>query len=160
MMRMLIGSRLAMSDWSLGRKVRSPIEMAVGLMRACEATTDLNRLSERLASIGQGLFFPPNVKGWDGGRAWINSSTLVGRANLVHDLVHDPKVRFGEKPFSDWLAGGGIDDGASLVDRMTSIYLALPLSEEQRRRLLGEGSAKNLADLMGRLATMPQFHVA
>jgi uncharacterized protein (DUF1800 family) len=160
MMRMLIGSRLAMSDWSLGRKVRSPIEMTIGLMRACEATTDLNRLSERLASIGQAIFFPPNVKGWDGGRAWINSSTLVGRANLIHDLVHDPKVRFGGKEFAEWLSGDGVDGGAGLVDRMTKLYLAVPLSQEQRQRLLGDGPAKNLADVMGRLATLPQFHVA
>jgi hypothetical protein len=36
----------------------------------------------------------------------------------------------------------------------------VPLSQEQRQRLLGDGPAKNLADVMGRLATLPQFHVA
>ncbi len=40
-------------------------------------------------------FNPPNVKGWDGGRAWINSSTLVGRTNLVSQLMRDA-IRVGK----------------------------------------------------------------
>jgi hypothetical protein len=33
------------------------------------------------------LFYPPNVKGWDGGRTWLNSTTLLERGNWVTDLV-------------------------------------------------------------------------
>ncbi len=39
-----------------------------------------------MRSMGQDLFAPPSVKGWDGGTAWINTSTLMSRvafANLV-----------------------------------------------------------------------------
>jgi hypothetical protein len=36
---------------------------------------------------GQELFAPPSVKGWDGGTAWINSSTLLERLNWVADVV-------------------------------------------------------------------------
>jgi hypothetical protein len=36
---------------------------------------------------GQDLFHPPNVKGWDGGRNWLNSTTLLERGNWVADVV-------------------------------------------------------------------------
>jgi hypothetical protein len=33
------------------------------------------------------VFFPPSVKGWDGGRDWINSSTLLFRQNAAFELT-------------------------------------------------------------------------
>jgi uncharacterized protein (DUF1800 family) len=79
---------------SIGRKVRSPVEMAVGLLRALQGTTDTQALAGELDQLGHALFYPPNVKGWDGGRTWINTSTLVARANLVRGIVTHPKTRF------------------------------------------------------------------
>lgn len=35
------------------------------------------------AELGQNLFAPPSVKGWDGGTAWINSATLIRRSNTA-----------------------------------------------------------------------------
>ena len=32
--------------------------------------------------MGQNIFFPPSVKGWDGGRSWINTATLFIRQNI------------------------------------------------------------------------------
>jgi hypothetical protein len=40
-----------------------------------------------LRSLGQDLFAPPNVKGWDGGLAWINTNTLLARYNEAAALV-------------------------------------------------------------------------
>jgi hypothetical protein len=40
-----------------------------------------------MANMGQNLGNPPNVKGWDGGRAWINPSTLLQRGNVVRHLL-------------------------------------------------------------------------
>jgi hypothetical protein len=34
-----------------------------------------------LRSLGQDIFAPPNVKGWDGGLAWITTNTLLTRYN-------------------------------------------------------------------------------
>src|SRR5207247_145454 len=33
------------------------------------------------------LLYPPNVKGWDGGETWINTTTLLVRYNLAGYLV-------------------------------------------------------------------------
>ena len=35
------------------------------------------------AGMGQNLFSPPNVKGWPGGEAWINTTTLLARKQFV-----------------------------------------------------------------------------
>ena len=36
-----------------------------------------------MARMGQDLFNPPSVKGWDGGRAWISTSSLFERFNFA-----------------------------------------------------------------------------
>jgi hypothetical protein len=38
------------------------------------------------AGMGQNLFSPPNVKGWPGGEAWINTSTLLARKQFLDRL--------------------------------------------------------------------------
>src|SRR5438552_2926268 len=37
--------------------------------------------------MGQTLFAPPNVKGWPGGRSWLNTSTMLERANFAEALT-------------------------------------------------------------------------
>jgi len=33
------------------------------------------------------LFYPPNVKGWPGGSAWLNTSTVLARENFANALL-------------------------------------------------------------------------
>lgn len=40
-----------------------------------------------LRLLGQDLFHPPNVKGWEGGLRWINANTLLNRHNLALMLI-------------------------------------------------------------------------
>jgi hypothetical protein len=37
--------------------------------------------------MGQSLYYPPNVGGWPGGRAWLSPLALLGRANFAADLL-------------------------------------------------------------------------
>jgi hypothetical protein len=37
--------------------------------------------------MGQSLYRPPTVKGWAGGRHWINTATMVRRHNLIAALL-------------------------------------------------------------------------
>ena len=37
--------------------------------------------------LGQTPFYPPNVKGWDGGKSWINTASLTFRYQLARQLV-------------------------------------------------------------------------
>ena len=44
-------------------------------------------LGEWSALMGQDLFYPPNVGGWTGGRDWLTTQAIIGRANYAVALV-------------------------------------------------------------------------
>jgi hypothetical protein len=45
-----------------------------------------------IRQLGQDLFAPPNVKGWDGGIAWITTNNLLDRYNYAAALVEGNRV--------------------------------------------------------------------
>ena len=56
--------------------IKSPVEFTAGLVRVLALPRDqidLVTLTEPCHRQGQNLFYPPNVKGWDGGRAWVST---------------------------------------------------------------------------------------
>jgi hypothetical protein len=44
-------------------------------------------LADWMTLLGMDLFYPPNVFGWPGGRRWINTRSVLGRANCAAALV-------------------------------------------------------------------------
>ena len=86
----VLRSRLFFDAANLGRRVASPIEFAVGAVRALEMfdpSPSTPVLADWCGRLGQDLFYPPNVGGWPGGRAWITTRSAIGRANLAAALV-------------------------------------------------------------------------
>jgi uncharacterized protein (DUF1800 family) len=70
-----------------GVLVKSPVELVVGTLRQLGITTsDGLPFAIAAAGMGQNLFSPPNVKGWPGGEAWINASTLLARKQFLERL--------------------------------------------------------------------------
>jgi len=70
-----------------GVLVKSPVDLVVGTlhqfgMRPGEPVP----FAVAAAAMGQNLFAPPNVKGWPGGEAWINTSTLLARKAFLDRL--------------------------------------------------------------------------
>jgi uncharacterized protein (DUF1800 family) len=69
-------------------RVKSPAEWLVGLCRQIGRPLPAPALSANiLTQLGQNLFEPPNVKGWDGGIAWINTSSISRRYEYGSWLV-------------------------------------------------------------------------
>src|SRR5207245_8611542 len=70
------------------KRIKGPVEFSAGLARALEVP-GLIVLVLALACEhqGQDLFYPPNVKGWDGGKTWINSTTVLERGNWAADVI-------------------------------------------------------------------------
>ncbi len=70
-----------------GVLVSSPVEFIAGTVRRFDvAYVNTMPFVRTSASLGENLFYPPNVKGWPGGAAWINSSTLLARKQFVEQL--------------------------------------------------------------------------
>jgi uncharacterized protein (DUF1800 family) len=93
------------SDWfyeekNIGAKIKSPVELIVGIQRMLPMKFEREEallLIQR--SLGQLLFYPPNVAGWPGGKNWIDSSTLMMRMRIPQML--DDKDEFNIKPKDD-----------------------------------------------------------
>ncbi|MGE0376118.1 MAG: DUF1800 family protein [Planctomycetaceae bacterium] len=86
----ILRSRLFFSEANLGTRVSSPAEFVVGTVRALElfeSPPSTLLLAEQIGRMGQELFLPPNVFGWEEGRAWINTRSLIARGNFAAALV-------------------------------------------------------------------------
>jgi uncharacterized protein (DUF1800 family) len=160
----ILASQLFFSSHAIGRKVRSPVDLAVGLLRSLDATANTHQLAADLHQNGQGLFFPPNVKGWDGGRAWINSSTILGRANMIARLIGDEKTRFGGVKLDEYLARQGADEPQQVVELLNNLLLAAPLPPPSRDGLIeicrkNPNKTRGCAEAIHALAALPEFQL-
>ncbi len=91
-LRRLLLSRHFYDDAIVNQQIKSPVVLAVGAVRTLNTPVrDLSILNDALDLMGQRIFFPPSVKGWDGGRAWINTSTFFVRQNLLSFLLTGKK---------------------------------------------------------------------
>jgi uncharacterized protein (DUF1800 family) len=71
--------------------VKSPVELVVGLLRQSGASLrEPAGAAIAAAAMGQNLFGAPNVRGWPGGEAWINTQTLLVRKQFIDRLLTAP----------------------------------------------------------------------
>ena len=66
--------------------IKSPVEYAIGMLRSSSARLAPEQslgIWGAMRVMGQTLFQPPNVKGWDGGSDWVSDTTLLNRLNLA-----------------------------------------------------------------------------
>ena len=74
--------------------IKSPVDLVAGTLRSLEFETgELLPFVFTLRQLGQDLFGPPNVKGWPGGEAWIDSSTLLARKQFLERLFRGQELR-------------------------------------------------------------------
>ncbi len=96
-MRALLRSRVFYEESHRFALIKSPTELMVGTLRMLEVPPgDLRAGNQAIKEMGQELFQPPNVKGWDGGRSWITTSTLYHRYNAMAAILQGSPGR-GEK---------------------------------------------------------------
>ena len=94
--------------------VKSPIQLIVQTIRTYHTPPrDLETLLGAAGLMGQEILQPPSVKGWDGGRSWINTSTLFVRQNLLIYLLTGRRP----KGFS-WKENSEVFDAMPLVEHL------------------------------------------
>ena len=110
-----LAAELCAQDWHVGRtlavllrselffspairrsRIAGPVELVALAARSLDATLAPQRAARLASDMGQALFRPPSVKGWDGGRAWIHSGTWIARHNalvLLAEGAEDEGIR-------------------------------------------------------------------
>lgn len=164
-MHMILTSRLFYAEETIGGKIKSPIELSVGLLRGLGGQGDLNQLSDRLLGLGQLPLYPPNVKGWSGGRQWINASTYLGRSNLVSSIANQSNEQFARGSISKALNITTRSDPAQWVQDLLDHWVAVPVQAETQEQLVQVAEAKNrninqrVADVVSAIGAIPEFHL-
>ena len=157
--------------------VKSPIEYVVGATKALghqttiaeSLTTGRRRRRRRtegaLGPMGQVPFEPPNVAGWPGGAAWLNSATIFARLNFINDLTSRPAggpVRGPSSPVAPDLG-----TAAQLLAHYLPLVLDDNVSDEARQILFEYAggpdaplTTKTLKGLVYLILGAPQFHLS
>lgn len=109
LLRTILTSRAFYSPQAIGVLIKSPVQLVMGTIRMLGLRMPPGQaLASALNQMGQLPMMPPNVRGWPGGRMWINTSTLFIRYNT-----------------GVWLAGGEVP-ALSRIDRKGDARGPLP----------------------------------
>jgi uncharacterized protein (DUF1800 family) len=88
LLREIFLSREFYAEASIRSQIKSPVQFLIQLLKQCEITEPPAGFAiTAQQQLGQILFMPPNVAGWDWGQAWINTNTLLTRYNLAGFLT-------------------------------------------------------------------------
>ncbi len=148
LVRVLLRSRAFYAAPAYRALVKSPVALAVGAIRSLELRTDARAVAETLGALGQSLYAPPSVKGWDGGASWLNAATLIGRVNLAADLA-------GRAP------QGLTVDPADDLDGAVALLLDGQLPDDVSHRLKAhQHKHGDTAGLLQALLCLPEYQLA
>jgi uncharacterized protein (DUF1800 family) len=137
----MLRSNLFFSQEVYRTRIKSPVEFVLGIvrpmLRPLERGIGPIPLATALQTLGQDLFHPPSVKGWDGGAAWLNGQTLLFRQNLALALTSTEENRFGRGADPAALAERfGKQTDQELVDFFLRLFYQDDVPPESRTRLL------------------------
>jgi uncharacterized protein (DUF1800 family) len=104
------------SERVMRSQIKSPVQFLIQTAKLLETSLPSPIVAQNsMRQMGQILFAPPNVKGWDGGRAWINTSTLLFRYNLANYLINGDAMRPEADPGKQKGADLGFRRGSEVV---------------------------------------------
>ena len=162
----MLRSNLFFSPIAYRQRIKCPVEFALGIVKGFGGTVPTAPLGGDLAALGQDLYNPPTVRGWEGGRYWINSSTLVGRSNLALALVS------GSKPYEDKLDPLGVAGKhghatpESAARFLIDLFLQGDVEPGVAEALLatvaasGDNASQQVRRFAHGVMTLPEFHLA
>jgi uncharacterized protein (DUF1800 family) len=133
----VLRSNLFFAPEAYRSQVKAPVEFALNVVRGLEARPNVTVVAQRLEGLGQHLFHPPSVKGWDGGPAWLNAQTLLFRQNLALALTstEDGQLIARADP-ADLARRHGKQTDDEVVDFFLDLFLQGDVPAATRERLL------------------------
>lgn len=141
--------------------IKSPLDLVVGTLRSVASTVKWPPVVQLLANLGQDVFEPPSVKGWEGGRLWINSSTILLRTNFATDLASGDRMATLLKSILD--TASGTDD--AVVSRLEQLLLGGVTNPELHKNLLtfhhraDGGATQKMRSTLQLVLSLPEFQL-
>lgn len=137
--------------------IKSPLDFVLGLLRPLAEQIQWRTVSDVLAKLGQDVFEPPSVKGWEGGRHWIQSTSLILRWNFVTEFfsghrigtLHSSELNQHFDSLNDaelWLLGGSPEP-------------AVHATLEQHRLANSEANRDSQVRLLHLICSLPEFQL-
>ncbi len=181
------------ADWfydkaNMGAHVKSPVELLAGMRHTLGVSFDQPQPQVFVQrTLGQVLFYPPNVAGWPGGRNWIDSSSLLFRMKLPDYVLKAAEVtirakdegdvnalllaRKGKNQFTTKVNWDEFDkpfartDEAALPDALATYLLPFPLRAEQRDLLLkqlkpAQTQSEKIKTLTVGIMSLPEYQLS
>lgn len=119
----MLRSNLFFSSFAYRRRIKSPVEFALGIVAAMETPVSAVRLGEELAALGQNVYEPPTSAGWPGGRLWINDAASLGRVNLAFALLAAGQAGEGKPDPAAIAKKYGFGEGESAARFLVDLFL-------------------------------------
>ncbi|MEE3246769.1 MAG: DUF1800 domain-containing protein, partial [Chloroflexota bacterium] len=136
MLRTLFHTEYFRSDEARFSRVKGPVEMVVGAIRMSgnyqNPALGIEKVSDTMLYMGQGLLQPPTVEGWHEGSEWIDSGALVERVNFAAKELSDVSSP-GVRSIIDRLqadAADGVLEPSDLADRCLDLLGPIEVSDE------------------------------
>ena len=118
-LREMFSSAEFYSPAALRSQIKSPVQFIVQTAKQLGGELPAPFVAQNaMRQMGQLIFAPPNVKGWDGGKAWITTSTLLFRYNFANYLINGDAML----PFAQQRR----EKGGDLAVRRGGIYAQVP----------------------------------
>ena len=81
------------SERVMRSQIKSPTQFIVQSCKVLGCELPAPHVAQNaMRQMGQVLFAPPNVKGWEGGKNWISTSTLLFRNNFANYLINGDAI--------------------------------------------------------------------
>jgi len=168
--REMFGSSAFYSKKAVATQIKSPAQLIAQTCRTLECPSpSAAALRPIFRGLGQMLFDPPNVKGWDGNRAWINTATLAHRhlfTDALAGIGHTARLLRLEVPLEKIVTDAMINQASLLVDGLAERLLAVPLDQATRAELIaGAGSYETpmsrdaVREMLAKIMRLPEFQL-
>lgn len=163
LLKTLLSSRAFFSAESYRSLVKSPVDYAIGALRASDLRPDLVTVARACDEMGQRLFDPPGVQGWAGGQAWIHAAAWIVRVNYAARLAK-LAAKSGDGSDESLLPGRLAGDAEGLVGHLVERLLDDDLGSARRRSLVA-AAAQNSEAGPGSTAVQsvlcaPEYHLS
>jgi uncharacterized protein (DUF1800 family) len=118
-LRELFNSEEFFSERGRRTQIKSPVQF---ILQTCkllgEPLPPPLAAQNAMRQMGQILFAPPNVKGWEGGKTWISTSTLMFRYNFANYLVNGDKMLPANLPLRGQGKAPGFRQAGAAADQV------------------------------------------